>query len=88
MALLTDLRNTMTDLRSLIDLVEQAQAGTLVEAAKLTLPEFLYHVTPAAKIGSILSGGVTPTSYWAVPHMRDYYVECVEDEGDQVSAAG
>jgi hypothetical protein len=44
---------------------------------------YLYHVTAAAHIPSILAEGLRARSYWCDPKVAEYYKEIVRDEGQE-----
>jgi len=39
----------------------------------------LYHVTSRGNLAAILQQGITPTSYWAIEEVCDYYAEDFDD---------
>lgn len=45
-------------------------------------PTVLYHVTSAENVEACLQG-MRPGSYWCTDDILDYYIETVEDEGDE-----
>jgi hypothetical protein len=43
----------------------------------------LFHATSQSRARSCLAKGVKPVSYWAIGIVSEYYIETVEDEGDE-----
>jgi hypothetical protein len=43
----------------------------------------LYHATSQSNAQSCISQGVRAPSYWGVGALAEYYIETVEDEGDE-----
>jgi hypothetical protein len=43
----------------------------------------LYHATSQSRARSCIETGVRPVSYWGIGIISEYYIETVEDDGDE-----